>query len=175
MRKKIENKEEQDALRYAFKLLTIKNRSAAELLNRLELKGFSRCESKNTLSLLQEKGYIDDIIFTKSWLQERINNKPMGRKRLLNELDKKGISLELYQEEVEALLSGDTELRIAMQLAEKRWERSSMVCPHKKIIRIARFLARRGFSSSIINQVCFKLYSKKDGTQDIGWEDTAKS
>lgn len=166
---KDKNRRGQDALRYAYKLLAIRNRSADELLNRFELKGFSRCESENAVFLLQEKGYVDDIVFTKSWLQERINNKPMGRKRLLNELVKKGISLELCQEEIESLLPGDTELRIALQLARKRWERSPLVCPHKKIVRIAGLLARRGFSSGIINQVCAKLYSKKDGPQEIEW------
>ncbi|MBS3976533.1 MAG: regulatory protein RecX [Syntrophomonadaceae bacterium] len=164
---KDKNRREQDALHYAFKLLAIRNRSAAELLNRFELKGFSRCESENTVLLLQEKGYVDDTVFTRSWIQERIKNKPMGRKRLLSELAKKGISLELCQEEVAALLPGDTELRIALQLARKHWERSPLVCPHKKIVRIAWLLARRGFSSGTINQVCAKLYSKKDVSQEI--------
>ncbi|MEW6661165.1 MAG: regulatory protein RecX [Bacillota bacterium] len=161
------NKREKDALSYALKLLAFRNRSTTELLNRLQLKGFSLFESENTICLLKEQAYVDDIGFTKSWLQERIKNKPMGRKRLLYELDQKGIPPDLRQKEVKAILPGNSELRIALQLAKKRWEKLPMDCPHKRIIRIARLLARRGFSSGIIRQVCIKLYSGWDEIQGI--------
>jgi regulatory protein len=146
-----ENKDAIEALRYALRLLGYRDRSAAEIRQKLYEKGFAKDVSDDTLALLQEKGYIDDRKFAelvKSDAIERRHFGPQGVKRLLL---KKGIPPEIMN--VMAAVADEEYAGAARRLVEKKL-RSMGNCSEDMVKRrLWGLLSRRGFAQDQISKV----------------------
>ncbi|MDD3925618.1 MAG: RecX family transcriptional regulator, partial [bacterium] len=75
-----------------------------------------------------------------------MGGRPAGRRRLRYELKKKGIADELVSEGIREMYSDDDEEALALSIAEARWERLSGLPMEKRLLRLAGYLSRRGFS-----------------------------
>jgi regulatory protein len=137
------------ALQYAFCLLKFRPRSEYEMRQRLKKKGFCESEIKETLIFLKQKRFIDDLRFAKAWVESRAK-KPLGIKRLKQELRIKGVKKELINQAVEELGDKYNEEDVIKELVRRRWERLGNIEPAKARRRIFAYLVRRGFSQDVI-------------------------
>lgn len=134
---------------YAYRILSYRGRSESELAQRLQSKEFEPSVVKDVLNHLRAYGYIDDLSLAREWVRQRLANRPMGRILLTHELRRKGIDAG----DVELALSGfgnDEELDAALTLARKKIKRQGLGYRDK----LPLFLHRRGFSASMVRQVC---------------------
>ncbi|MFH1678307.1 MAG: regulatory protein RecX [Candidatus Omnitrophota bacterium] len=140
------------ALQCAFNLLKYRPRSEYELYQRLKRRGFSETPINNAIFLLKEKNLINDLEFARIWVESRIN-KPLGLKRIKQELRIKGIKEELIDRALADFSGNYNEEEAIRNLVCQRWERLSHIQPKEKVKqRIFMYLLRRGFSPEKVRQ-----------------------
>ncbi|MFH1045631.1 MAG: regulatory protein RecX [Candidatus Omnitrophota bacterium] len=137
---------------YAFKLLSYRQRSSAELRRRLEKKGFTQPVIAETITYLGELNYINDAEFARVWIQERLRTRPQGKTLLRYQLRQKGVDKELIDAALQECAQTYDEGAAAKGLALSRRKKYRGLAPLKAKRRIYDYLRRRGFSSEAIMQ-----------------------
>ncbi len=133
-------KQHYESLKAALKLLSIRDRTEAELEEKLRKKGFKEKDILETLEYLKKKGFLDDFKFIQRAniiAEERF----LGKMGLQNYLMRKGIE----RDKLENLPEID-ELSIAKKLLERKKNFLIDLPFDKRKVKIAGFLLRRGFS-----------------------------
>ena len=143
------------ARNYALNLLSYRMRSETELRNRLRKAGYAADIIEEAIVFLKEYNYINDRDFAGRWVNDRLALKPIGRRRLRWELQQKGIAGELIDHAVNIIDEND-EYIMALELVRKKYTKSENYTSTK----IASFLQRRGFSSSVIITICNNIRGK---------------
>lgn len=142
----IHEKELQKAKDVAYRFLSYRPRSKKEVVQRLELRGFGEKIIKTVLNTLEEYSYINDEKFAPDWANYRLENRPVGKRRLVNELREKGIAQEIIEKTITETYKKRDESKMTRELAERRLV--SYKGLDDKVIRrrLFAFLMRRGFS-----------------------------
>ena len=140
----------------ALRFLKIRPRSIAELKEKLGAKGFSSLEIGTAVQELIASGLLDDRAFTRSWINYRLA-RPFGFRRIIQELKLKGIDQEIIEQAVIEIKESYNPEKTALELAQRRWQRSPDIDPLKKKKRVLDFLLRRGFDAGIAMKVLKKL------------------
>lgn len=146
----------QKARDYAFLLLKFRLRSVAELYERLRKKKFGEAAIKEVLVFLKERKFIDDDLFAKTWIESRLK-KPLGLRRLTQELKLKGIEKEIIDNRIEEIKKSYCEADIVGILAAMRLKKLKNIDPQKAKMRVYGYLLRRGFSPEIISDAISQL------------------
>jgi len=145
----------QKAKNYAFLLLKFRLRSEKELRQRLEKKKFSEEIIEKAISSLKDKGFIDDNYFAKSWIESRIQ-KPLGIRRLKQELIIKGVDKAIIASQINEIKEDYPEEEIVIRIAKNRLNKLKGCDPQKARKRIYAYLLRRGFSPEIVIDILTK-------------------
>ena len=139
----------QKARDYAFLLLKFRLRSEKEIYQRLKRKRFDEEVIKQTLSFLNDRGFIDDNLFAKAWIESRIK-KPLGLRRIRQELNLKGIDKEIIDSEICEIKKDYSEPDLVKEIAKVRLAKLKGIEPHSARRRVYAYLLRRGFSPEIV-------------------------
>jgi regulatory protein len=140
----------------ALRFLKIRPRSIAELREKLGSKSFSGTDIETVLHDLIASGLLDDRAFTKSWINYRLA-RPFGFRRIIQELKAKGIDQGIIDQAMAEINVSYNPSDVALELAQRRWQRLPDIDPLKKKKRVMDFLLRRGFDISITMKVLKKL------------------
>ena len=147
----------QKARDYAYRLLHYRLRSRSEIEQRLYKKGYRQDSVGKLISQLISQGLIDDEKFARAWVNDRINARPVSRRFLQYQLQKKGVREGIIADTLKALAGSYDEYRAACELAKKRLRHCGELDKLKKKRRIAGYLKRRGFSFDIILRILNEL------------------
>ncbi len=147
--------EEQDkslsqAKAYAYRLVSRKSYTKKEISEKLKNKGFISPVRVEVLDELAGYNYLNDLEFARLWIKSRMHLKPKGERALRLELLKKGIKKELINQALDEVLKDYNQEELVLSLARRRIEKLNLDLSLKTRRRIFSYLARRGFSSSII-------------------------
>ena len=142
----------EDAQSIALIALGPRAKSRGELFAHLKKRGVTEDVANAILYRLQEQGFIDDEAFARAWSESRQRSKKLSKRVIAGELREKGVSAEII-EEVCSEIDQDAEYAIALDMAQRKFRPISHLDPDVIRRRIHGALARRGFSSSVINQV----------------------
>lgn len=137
----------------AYRLLTYRPRSHAELEQKLREKGFKEAVIEAVLADLERLGYVNDRQFAGQWAAGRLRLRGFGRRRIEQELRRKGISQEVIREAISEAVPPDDEREAAVRAAEKKLRTMLSVGPDVRRRRLAGFLERKGFSSEITRSI----------------------
>lgn len=147
----------QRARGYAFLLLKFRLRSEKELYQRLKRKKFAEEIIRETILFLKDKGFIDDESFTKTWIESRLK-RPLGLRRIRQELNLKGIAKETIDSQIIEAKNNYCEEDIVRKVAQERLGHLKSIEPDIAKRRLYSYLLRRGFSPEIvvdaITQLC---------------------
>ena len=138
------------ALDRAVVFLTARARSNKEVENKLLQCGYLPSTVEMVIYKLQTMNILNDQEFANQWVETR-SNKLMGKRRIQQELMRKGISA---QDAVTALDFVDDQSQEvqALQLAQKLAPRYSKDDPRKGLQKLMQALVRRGFDWSIAKE-----------------------
>ncbi|GAB6183374.1 regulatory protein RecX [Thermodesulfovibrio hydrogeniphilus] len=139
-------KKQNDALKIALRLLSLRDRTEAELREKLQRKGFGEKDIKDTIEYLKQKGFVDDEKFIQR-AEKIAEDRLLGEMGLRIYFIRKGID----KEKLEKLPNID-EFSIAKRLLQRKHHLFKDVTPDKKRAKITGFLLRRGFSWDTINK-----------------------
>jgi regulatory protein len=142
------------AKNYAFLLLKFRPRSEKEIILRLKQKKFEDRIIKETLDFLKDRDFIDDESFARGWVRSRID-KPLGLRKIRQELKIKGIDQETINNQIAAIKEGYCEETIVAKIVKDRFSKLKGIAPDKARRRIFDYLLRRGFSPDIVRDTLF--------------------
>jgi regulatory protein len=118
-------------------------------LRKLRNKGYPEKIITNLIFWLEDNNYVNDELFASMWAQFRLQNKPIGRYKLNQELRIKGIKPEIIQKVIDKTYKEIDELTLARNLIEKKVESYKIKNIRIDPKKIYDFLLRRGFSGEV--------------------------
>lgn len=152
--KKIFQKAKADALR----LLRFRPRSIKEMAQRLKRKGHRGFIIAQVIDELKEKNLLDDKVFARLWIGDRISLKPTGKNLIVRELKSKGLDDELINAVFDEYEESFDEYEMAKPLARRKLEQMKGIEGEKAKKKLLDFLSRRGFSYNTIWKIIKENY-----------------
>jgi regulatory protein len=137
----------------AYRYLSYRPRSYAEVDRKLREKGFDDTAVRIVLSNLIRLGYIDDEKFADQWAQSRVRLRGLGRRRIEQELRYKGVDRETARRAIDDVLTADLEIETARRAVERKLKTMRTLDRETRRRRLAAFLERRGFSFAVIRHI----------------------
>ena len=145
----------------AFRLLTHRPRSEAEVRTRLTQR-FPGDIVDRVLASLREQSFINDDDFARLWTESRNNNNPRSAAAIRRELLSKGVSREVAEEAVADVDDADGAYRAAAKFS-RRLAGAEYESFHR---RLWGHLQRRGYSASVSRQTTNRLWEETSGDSD---------
>lgn len=155
------NKVRQAAYRY----LSYRPRTAWELKKHLQRQQWRSVMIDQIVNELQEVGYLDDRAFAVEWVKQRGKQKGLGPQRLRQELVNKGVAESLIEEALHQW-DEEEERQRAMEIAKRRYLRIEQEPWPKIERRLGSYLARRGYSMTVIYDVLGQLRERHQNKED---------
>jgi len=151
--------DENDLHEYAVKSLGRRMRSESEL-RRLMLAKVERPGSEgdtgmtkinSVIARLKEYGYLDDTAFAENYTQLRQQNEKFGARRVIQELNRKGIAKQTITDTIETKYAEVSEESLAREHLERKRIRKPE--NEKETARVMRRLISAGFSPGVIYKI----------------------
>lgn len=133
----------------ALDYLSYRPRSEAELRDYLLKKEYPEGAVEEVLARLKRVGLVDDAEFARYWIDNRARFRPRGVRTLRYELQQKGVA----SETIEEALDDYDELAAVRKVAQEQARRLQHLRSDKIRRRLYARLARRGFSSGLIQEI----------------------
>lgn len=114
---------------------------------------FDQDTIEETIQKGEAAGLLDDRLFAKLWVEDRLLYHPLSRRAITQELAEKGIAPEITNELLEERYPPEKEKEIALKLAQTRLARYENLDRDRRIQRTIAFLTRRGFNISLATRV----------------------
>jgi regulatory protein len=134
-----------EALELAIGALEHRDRSAAELRDRLHRRGIPAAECEDALAALTRSGLVDDDRFA-STRAAALASRGYGNAAIDADLEERGLARELRQRALGGL---EPEPERARALVERRGPGA----------RTARYLVSRGFDAEVVRSACEKPFA----------------
>lgn len=131
----------------AYRLLSRRSHSSAELQQKLNRKGYSADEIAAVLTEFSARGYLNDDEVALRWAQGLARNKCWGRAKISAYLAQKGISRETVDRVQRQVWQEFSEETVARRAFQKRFTAAKAAPSPAKA---AAFLKSRGFSAAVI-------------------------
>lgn len=129
-------------------ILSQRDHSVAEVRRKLARKKFSKLEIETTIVRLTKEDLLNDARFAQTYSESVLKSKAVGPRWLRAKLAQKGVPTAIVSAAMQAAFTENREAELLRQAAQ-RWQRQHSTSMAARI-RLARFLASRGFSSELI-------------------------
>jgi regulatory protein len=146
------------AYQNALRLLSVRDRSEAEIIERLRKKQVPEDVIPQVMERLHRSKLVDDEHFAQTWIENRTVFRPRSQRLLAYELREKGIDPTAIQE---ALASFD-EHEAAEAAARKHAQKLQHLERREFRQKLYGFLARRGFHHETIIEVINQIWSENN-------------
>jgi len=157
---KIEQLQLEDARERAFQqamlFLSYRARSESEIRQNLRKHEIPEPIIDQTLERLRQDGLANDNQFARAWVENRSAFRPRSRRMMAMELRQKGLDDEAVSSAIESV---DDEA-LAYEAAQKRALRLKGLEWNEFRKKLSEFLARRGFSYSVIVPVVTRIWNE---------------
>ncbi|MBV9509370.1 MAG: RecX family transcriptional regulator [Caulobacteraceae bacterium] len=162
----------------ALGLLEVRARARREVETRLRQKGYEDDVIARVVEKLTRLGLLDDAQFAAQWVEAKTRaggSRPVGRRRLSQELFQKGVGKDEAAQAVEAV-SDEDEMALARAAARKKVravpaDRDALQAERQRLIG---FLQRRGFGWDVVKRVAREALpapgDAEDDADDLGDE-----
>lgn len=150
------------AKNYALRLIKFRARSAAEVADKLEAKGFSQKVIDGTIAFLKQKKFLDDALFAKLWVSSRLK-RSLGLRRLIYELKQKGIDQGLIDNAIESVKSDYDEKKTVYDIVETKSSKMRGLAAEKIRSRLYGYLLRRGYPKNLVVEALLSCVKTNEG------------
>ncbi len=142
----------------AVTMLTARGRAAKDLERLLVRKGERAEYARLAVERLASEGFIDDERYARSFVRSKSTGAGLARRRLEQELAKKGVERTVADEAIAEVFVEEEvdEVASATALAKKRARSLADADPQARRRRLYSYLARRGYSPSVISAAMAK-------------------
>lgn len=148
----------ESAYQRALNFLSYRSRSEQEIRLNLSKHQIPEEVIFEVLGKLRQSSLVDDRAFARTWIENRCQFKPRGKRALSVELRQKGIPGEIIDDE----LKGLDEDVLALQCARNKASRYQHLDQEKFQTKMFAFLNRRGFPYQIIKDTVLEVWREID-------------
>jgi len=148
------------ALDRAVVFLTARARSVKEVESKLLQCGYLPSTVEMVILKLQTMNILDDEDFANQWVEAR-STKHLGKRRIQQELMKKGVSKQVATDALEAI-DENQQSEQALELAQKLVSRYEKDEPRKGAQKLIQALIRRGFDWDTAKQAATNVLNNID-------------
>lgn len=149
------------AYQQAMLFLSFRARSETEIRQNLRKHEIPEPVIEATLERLRQERLADDGQFARAWVENRNTFRPRSRLALSLELRQKGLD----DGTIQSALSGLDEEALAYEAARRRAARFQGLEWNQFRKKLSDFLARRGFSYSVIAPIVTRMWSEAQAEQ----------
>jgi len=146
---------------YLLRLLSRRIYSRYEISRKLNNKGYPKNIIDQLILWLENNNYINDELFAEMWAQFRLQNKPIGRYKLNQELRIKGIKQDIIKKVIGKTYNEIDELTLARNLIKDKIVSSEIKNIRIDTKKIYNFLLRRGFSVEVSKNIYDELNNEQ--------------
>jgi regulatory protein len=158
--KKIDQLQAEDTRERAFQqallFLSYRARSESEIRKNLQKHEIPEAVIEETLERLRRDGLADDEQFARAWVENRSAFRPRSRRLMALELRQKGLDDDAAKSALESV----DDKALAYEAAQKRATRFKGLEWSECRTKLSGFLARRGFSYSVIAPVVTRIWNE---------------
>ncbi len=147
----------QKCLDAAARFLSYRQRSEAEIIQRLRRHGYDDEIIGRTVSQLKEQGFVDDGAFARFWVENREAFSPRSRRLAKLELKRKGLKTDIIEEAISNIDEKDS----AYRAAAGRARRLTALEYQDFRRRLGQYLGRRGFNYGIIAEITERVWKEQ--------------
>ena len=153
----------------ALNMLAARGRASAELRRLLIRKGEPADRVDVAIERLVSVGFLDDAAFARQFARSKGVSGGLSRRRLQQELGRRGVNRETGTEAIETVFSeeGVDEAATIEKVAQKKLRSLGNVDAPTRRRRLYSFLARRGYDSDDIGRVIRTLLDASDDVESI--------
>ncbi len=144
------------AIQQALLFLSYRARSESEIRKNLRKHEIPEAVIEQTLARLRHDGLANDGQFARAWVENRSAFRPRSRRMLAMEMRQKGLD----DETTSAALENVDDEALAYEAAQKKATRFKDLEWQDYRKKLSEFLARRGFSYSVIAPVVTKIWNE---------------
>jgi regulatory protein len=141
----------------AVRYLGPRPRSVLEVRRHLAKKRYDEHEVAEAIGRLRDRGYVDDSAFARYWLEQRDRYRPKGPYALRSELRAKGVTGDVIDSALAHATAGRDEADSALAAIQPRLARWRELSERERKAKAQAFLAQRGFSFEVIEDVLARL------------------
>lgn len=162
VREVLMEEEKHKAYLAALRYLGIRPRTTKQLEAYLQEKGYTSQVAEEICRRCQEQGYLDDNVFARQWVEERLRLKPRSAYMLRMELQQRGVEKAIVDDALRGVSQQD-ELEAARALIAKKRRRIDAPPNPDEERKLLAMLMRKGFSHSVVQQIKGELRQRSDG------------
>jgi regulatory protein len=151
-----------NAKQYAFRLLGHRQRSSAEIAERLKKKKYKPEVVSGVVIMLERTGCLDDERYARDFIEAKLKLNPAGRKYFKSELFKKKIPGRIADKVLDEVLPEEKEYEAAHDAAVKLHSKYKNLDEETRYKKIYGRLARKGFSVETAIDILNELREQKD-------------
>jgi regulatory protein len=157
---KIEQLQAEDARERAYQqsmlFLSYRARSESEIRKNLRKHEIPEVVIDQTLERLRQDGLANDSQFASAWVENRNAFRPRSRRMMAMELKQKGLDEDAIRSAIESV----DDDAAAYEAAQKKAPRFKSLEWNDFRRKLSEFLARRGFSYSVISPVVTRIWNE---------------
>ena len=147
----------QRCLDLAYRYLSYRPRSEAEIRQQLRRHSSDGSTVEKTIAKLKQQNLIDDVAFAQFWKDNRLSFKPKSKRLIIKELRDKKIASEIIEQVTQDI---DDEAN-AYKLGLSRMRALAHLDYPDFYRRLSSYLGYRGFSHALIRQTLSRLWEEK--------------
>lgn len=144
------------ALNYA----SYKPRTVKQIRDKLKSKQFSEDDILIAIDFLNEFNYLDDLKFSREFIEQTLRKKPAGKVKLKNDLYQKGVEKEVIDQALTEFYPEDESFDLALQAADKKMRMLKTKPEVKQKRSLISFLQGRGFKWDVIKKVLEEYFEE---------------
>jgi len=143
-------------LNLAYRFLSYRPRSEAEMKDRLHRRGFEDSKIEIIINKLKEQNLLDDTAFAQFWKENRDTFRPRSQRLTRLELKKKGVADEIIKEVTDDSDDMQSAYQAALHKAQHLPNQDYEVFRR----RLGDYLKRRGYGYTVISQTVKRLWQE---------------
>jgi regulatory protein len=143
-------------LNIAYRFLSYRPRSEAEMKERLHRRGIEDSKIEIVINKLKEQHLLDDTAFAQFWKENRDTFRPRSQRLTRSELKKKGVADNIIKEVTDESDDAQNAYAAALNKAQRLPKQDYEVFRR----RLGDYLKRRGFGYTVISQTVKRLWQE---------------
>jgi regulatory protein len=153
-----DNSSLQGCLNAAYRYLSYRPRSEAEMRHRLHQRGFADETAEKAIAKLKEQNLSDDVAFAQFWKDNRLSFRPKSKRLIKKELRDKKVASEIIEQVTQDI---DDE-EIAYKLASSRMPVLAHLDYPDFYRRLSSYLTYRGFGYEVMKRTAALVWQEKE-------------
>lgn len=135
--------------------LGIRPHSRKELFLKTMKKGYEPEHIEPALADLERVDLINDVRFTRQFINNELLLRPCGKNLLKEKLINKGVAGAIFEPILEEIMAEQPQEEIIKSLAQKFLKKNRRLAPEKQQEKLIRHLQSKGFNWELINWVLY--------------------